>query len=256
MRPIQYKTDKVEKLFLKHKTLNYESIRTTLGTEVRKTVLRKLRKLRYHSSYSHCGRYYTLDKIVRFDEYGLWSHNRIYFSRYGTLLNTIHNLIDTARQGYFASELRELLHVRVYDALRILYNRKEVVRRQIGSEYLYLSVKNANEQLENRKEIIESAASHKELFFLSEFDSPNARNCLETFLSVLNEKQRRLYVAFESMKIGRGGDQIMSKITGMNVRTISMGRQQLLSHAITADRIREPGAGRPSLKKNRNSEND
>jgi len=256
MRPLQYKTDRVERLFLKHKTLTYDIIRETLGTKVKKTVLRKLRELRYHSSYSHCGRYYTLDKIAQFDEYGLWSHNRIYFSRYGTLLDTIHNLIDNSKQGYFASELRELLHVRVYDPLRILSNRKNVIRRQIGSEYLYISGNNANEQLENRKEIIEAAASHKELFFLSEFDSPDARKCLETFLSLLNEKQRRLYVAFESMKIGRGGDKIMSKITGMNVRTISMGRQQLLSHNITPDRIRESGAGRPSVKKNRNSEDD
>jgi hypothetical protein len=37
------------------------------------TVFRKLKELGYRTSYSHRGRFYTLDRIARFDRQGLWS---------------------------------------------------------------------------------------------------------------------------------------------------------------------------------------
>jgi len=52
------------------------------------------------------------------------------------------------------------------------------------------------------------------------------------------------------MKLGRGGDLILSRITGMNVKTIARGRKELLAHDISPDRIRREGAGRPAIKKN------
>ena len=73
---------------------------------------------------------------------------------------------------------------------------------------------------------------------------------------MLNEKQRRLYVGFESMKLGRSGDLILSRITDMNVKTIARGRKELLSHDISPDRIRREGAGRPAIKKNRSAKSD
>jgi len=72
---------------------------------------------------------------------------------------------------------------------------------------------------------------------------------LKTFLSVLNEKQRRLYLGLESIKLGRGGDVRMSSVAGVDVKTIARGRRELLSKQIEIDRIRRRGAGRPPLKK-------
>ena len=43
---------------------------------------------------------------------------------------------------------------------------------------------------------------------------------MNVFLSRLDEQQRRWYVALESQKIGRGGEPLMSQITGMDVETI------------------------------------
>jgi hypothetical protein len=50
---------------------------------------------------------------------------------------------------------------------------------------------------------------------------------MNVFLSRLNEQQRRWYVALESKKIGRGGDSMLSLITGMDVETIRRGRREL-----------------------------
>jgi len=41
----------------------------------------------------------------------------------------------------------------------------------------------------------------------------------------------------------------MASIAGVNVKTVSRGRQELLSKEIDLDRIRRKGAGRPTLKK-------
>lgn len=50
---------------------------------------------------------------------------------------------------------------------------------------------------------------------------------MNVLLSRLDEQQRRWYVALESKKIGYGGDQVLSEITGMDVETIRRGRREL-----------------------------
>jgi hypothetical protein len=74
---------------------------------------------------------------------------------------------------------------------------------------------------------------------------------MNRFLARLDEQQRRWYVALESMKIGHGGDSLVSLITGLHVDTIRRGRQELADDLAgrPSDRTRLPGAGRPPLKK-------
>ena len=50
---------------------------------------------------------------------------------------------------------------------------------------------------------------------------------MNLFLSRLDEQQRRWYVGLESKKIGRGGDRLLSLITGIHVGTIRRGRREL-----------------------------
>ena len=76
-------------------------------------MFRKLRPLAYLSSYSHRGKYYTLNEIARFDQFGLWSHHQVRFSRHRTLINTCAVLVADSEAGYSADELEHLLHVQV-----------------------------------------------------------------------------------------------------------------------------------------------
>jgi hypothetical protein len=56
----------------------------------------------------------------------------------------------------------------------------------------------------------------------------NARHRrLNVLFSQLSADQRRYYAALESVRIGRGGDRIVSLITGIDVATIRQGREQL-----------------------------
>jgi hypothetical protein len=74
---------------------------------------------------------------------------------------------------------------------------------------------------------------------------------LNLLMSRLDEQQRRWLAALESNKRGYGGDTLLAHITGLHVDTIRRGREELdagLQDRPT-DRVRRPGAGRPSREK-------
>ncbi len=74
---------------------------------------------------------------------------------------------------------------------------------------------------------------------------------LNLLLSRLDEHQRRWLAALESQKVGRGGDRLLSCITGLNVETIRRGRRELDASlaGCPPNRVRRPGAGRKPVKK-------
>lgn len=74
---------------------------------------------------------------------------------------------------------------------------------------------------------------------------------MNLLLSRMDEQQRRWYVGLESMRIGHGGDILLSQITGLNVETIRRGRQELENDLEDrpSDRIRREGGGRPLVEK-------
>lgn len=88
-------------------------LQRALGSQVPLTVFRKLKELGYRTSYSHRGRFYTLDRIARFDGQGLWSHRAVWFSRFGTLVDTAEAFVNRSSSGYFVAELEDALHVSV-----------------------------------------------------------------------------------------------------------------------------------------------
>jgi Rhodopirellula transposase DDE domain len=65
--------------------------------------------------------------------------------------------------------------------------------------------------------------------------------------SVLDERGRRLWAAAESVSLGYGGAAVVSDATGISLPTIRSGRRELASGVFERERIRRPGAGRPSL---------
>jgi hypothetical protein len=74
---------------------------------------------------------------------------------------------------------------------------------------------------------------------------------LNLLLSRLDEHERRWLAALESERVGRGGDRLLSLITGLDVETIRRGRRELGASLrdCPPGRIRRPGAGRPPVKK-------
>jgi hypothetical protein len=70
-------------------------------------------------------------------------------------------------------------------------------------------------------------------------------------LSRLDEKQTRLVVGLLSNAVGRGGVTLLSRITGLDRKTVRRGRDELENGLkdCPTDRVRREGAGRPPVEK-------
>ena len=70
-------------------------------------------------------------------------------------------------------------------------------------------------------------------------------NRILTILPLLNEKQKRLYLAAEAESIGHGGVRAIHELTKVSQTTIIQGKRDLKSNsAIESSRIRKSGGGR------------
>jgi hypothetical protein len=74
---------------------------------------------------------------------------------------------------------------------------------------------------------------------------------MNLLVSRLDEQQRRWYVALEANRLGAGGVQLVSQITGLDEKTIQRGQAELGAEFAgrPEDRVRLPGAGRPPVEK-------
>jgi hypothetical protein len=105
MRPSEYSASSIVALLRERKIATMQDLMTALGTDARRTVCRKLSEIRYRTSYSHRGSYYTIDDVADFDDLGLWSCQDVWFSTHGTLLATAEATVEGAVCGYFVEEL-------------------------------------------------------------------------------------------------------------------------------------------------------
>jgi len=242
----------LRRLLRKQKIATMEELKAALGTDVDMTVFRKLRELAYHSSYSHRGKYYTLDEIARFDDLGLWSFRSVWFSSYGTLVRTCEAFVNESDAGYATDELKNVLNVAVKDALRKLAGEGHVHREKVGGRFVHFS-KDASRRREQLRA--------RQVWDAKPWDLPfgpgtrvvpdELRAAIVLFFSILDEGQRRLYAGLESMKLGHGGDRRIAELLGLDPATVAKGRKQLLSQDVERERVRRRGGGRKRLEKKR-----
>jgi len=232
----------------KYKIATIEDLKTTLDTRSRMTVFRRLSKLDYISSCSHSGKYYSLKRIAKYNQYGLWVYKAVLFSKYGTLKKTLEMLVNQSEEGYTASELNEILEVKVEDALLDLIKNKIINRGKISGVYVYLS--NAPNCAKKQKLIRNDSIQYQDgLEMAPEILMNELKAALIIFFSTLNEKQRRFYAGFESLKVGYGGDKKIAELINIDQRTVAKGRKELLTGEVNLDAIREAGGGRKQIKK-------
>jgi len=249
MRTSQFSAAALEGLLRARKIATLADLGEELGTTVERTVFRKLAELAYRSSYSHRGRYYTLEEVADFDEDGLWSYKSVWFSVHGTLLATAEVIVGESAFGYFVEELDNILHVGTGDALRKLVVEEKLSRERTEGRYLYCSP----DAVVRRQQLL-ARRTHAERTLGGPLPEPEAMNdelkaAIILFVSLLDEKQRRLYAGLESLKLGHGGDRRMAELLGLGVGAVSRGRRELLERDVEVDRVRKAGAGRKSLEK-------
>ena len=247
MRTETFPTQTVISLLREKTVAELDEILEAFGTASRRTVCRKLVAASCRSSYSHGGRFYTLDELATYDEHGLWSYQGIRFSRAGTLLATAAGLVEHAPAGWFADELGRVVQVAVHNALGKLVRARRVARERLDGRFLYCSPapQRRERQLRTRRVMRAGGSGAPPL----DSGDEQIRQATGMLLGVLDERQRRLYAGLESLRHGRGGDGRVAAQLGMAAATVAKGRQQLLSGNYETERIRKPGGGRKALEK-------
>lgn len=130
----------LRELFKKQRVLELPQLQKLLHGRSKRSVFRDLKEARSMTSYTHGGRYYTLRKIPRFDERGLWRFNEVGFSQYGTLGATIEHWVNHSPMGQTYPELRKFFAIRIDNVLLDLTEKKQIWREKTAREYVYYSV--------------------------------------------------------------------------------------------------------------------
>ncbi len=251
MKPTVFQSTTLKTLLKQQKIANMDQLQEALGTNAPATIFRKLGELGYLTSYSHGGRYYALESIVRFNTQGLWSFKAVWFSRSGSLLNTLEQFVNESQNGYFGEELKVLLHVNTNVPLLKLFKQGKVSREKYLGLYLYCT----NDLSIKRRQISHRQADNlgqgtRAIVMGTDWVSDETKAAIILFYTLLDEKQRRLFAGLEAMQFGHGGDASIAELLRLDPHTVAKGRRQLLERDIQWQGIRKSGAGRPEVKKN------
>jgi len=138
--------------FLKNiKAFTLEQLVASLSCSI-PTARLKLKKWHTYTSYNQNGRYYAMPAVPRFDENGLWHYDKISFSKYGNLKNTIVHLISASPSGLSGNEIGNLVRLNSRSFLHHFRNVAGIDREKREGLYIYFSddADKYKQQIQNR----------------------------------------------------------------------------------------------------------
>ena len=153
---------------------------------------RDLAKLGCISSFTDNRRYYTLPEIPSYDGFGLWRHNSIGFSKYGTAKETARMLIEGSSSGMAYAYLEEILGIRLYTTLQTLSIEKAIISETDGNRKLFFSGSKENYQRQKSNRMGISAPESGHPF--------NLLVVVDLLLAVINEDANTIDKAFTLLK--------------------------------------------------------
>ena len=191
MNKANIKNSQLLQLFKQEKCQTMEDICQLLNHSGRSTQ-RLLNKIGYYSSFTHNGKWYTLQSIPEFDENGLWFYRDIGFSKRRNLTATILYLIENSVKGLTAGELIKILSKSCPPVLNRIYKANKINRVKTSHGFAYISLDSAirDRQLGNldQADVIPSLSDADTIIILVEF----IRNPNQTVKElVLRLKQKR-----------------------------------------------------------------
>lgn len=130
----------------------------TCGCSLR-TLRRKIKADGLICSYNKNSIFYTLPEFAKFDHDGIWHHGETSFSRWGNLFETMVHLIDQSQMGFTSGEIKSILMIRVYDPLRVLFQKNRIQKTTIQKQNIYISVREdiARKQINERNTFYKKA---------------------------------------------------------------------------------------------------
>ncbi len=100
--------EQASKAFGRRKAMTLEEVAAFIPCSIH-TARRRLKQWQAINSYNHNGRYYTLPDVPEFDGNGVWRWHGVFFSKAGTLKQTVVALVQRSSAGLDAGELRSLV---------------------------------------------------------------------------------------------------------------------------------------------------
>ncbi len=173
MRPARFQLKDARQAFAQKKVLTRPELLHACGCSAM-TAWRLLHHEGYLTSYNHNARYYTLARIPRFDEQGLWAYRGIRFSKWGSLSKTVVGLVEQSPAGMTASELEKTLHVpNLKPLLTRLAGQAQLQRAGIGGSLVYLAVQAARgqQQFQGREREVAAKRAAEPLPALAEINA-------------------------------------------------------------------------------------
>lgn len=152
MRPKTFFHDAVIAPFFERKILTKSELLVLSGCS-NMTLFRCLSEHGYYTSYNFNSRYYTIPEVAKFDRHGLWEYQQVRFSKHGTLKATIRHFVSTSEMGYSASELTQLLGVKIASLLLPFTNEGLIVREYLDGWIYFPSDPSQREQQSKRRSL-------------------------------------------------------------------------------------------------------
>jgi hypothetical protein len=215
MRNRNQKGSRILQLFEIDKCLTIEDLCSSLSYSSR-SVQRLLKEVGYYSSFTHNGKWYTLQTIPEFDRNGLWFHQDIGFSKYRDLNATILYLIDNSANGLTAKDLSRLLSTSCPPVLNRIYKTNKIIRIKTPRGFVYIS---ADPSIKNRQ--LDGLDKAKSLPRLSDADTitilvefiRNPNRTPETLALYLKKKRGNFYSAdtIKNLFVSLGLEKKISK---------------------------------------------
>lgn len=127
-----------KEMFKELKVLTLEQASNEKGCSIR-TVQRKFTELPVIRSYNKNSRYYTLLDIADFNNHGIWSYRDIFFSKHGTLKQTVKQLILISNSGLSGNEIGEIVRLSPRSFMHHFKKMEGIFREKHEGVYVYFS---------------------------------------------------------------------------------------------------------------------
>ena len=187
-------------LFNLQKCLTLKYLSTSLNYSGR-SAQRLLKKIGYYTSFTHNGKWYTLESIPVFDNNGLWFYQGIGFSIYRNLNATIRRLIDDSSKGLTVVDLSTTLSTSCSPVLNRLYKTNKIDRVKINRGFVYLSIDHTIKSRQvaclEKSHNFQRISDAYTITILIEFIR-NPNRSFEELASYLNEK--RIFCSADTIK--------------------------------------------------------
>jgi hypothetical protein len=127
----------VENLIRSKKIQTFEQILKQVSCS-EATLRRDIRQIKGITSYTHQGRFVTLEDIPKYNKNSIWFYRRVGFTKHKSSLELIVSLINSSKEGLSRDQIQEILKIQIFQQIQTLLKRDELFRCKIGSRYIYL----------------------------------------------------------------------------------------------------------------------